>query len=64
MVGIDWKQVFPGRFRVLSVTADPAECARRFETFVGRHCNYQRAGLLAEARQVAIPSQRKELAEL
>jgi hypothetical protein len=64
MVGIDWKQVLPAWFRVLAATADPAEYARRFETFVDRHCNYQRAELLAEARQVATPSQRKELAEL
>jgi hypothetical protein len=64
MVGIDWKQVLPAWFRVLSITADPAEYARRFEAFVGRYCNCQRAELLAEARQVATPSQRKELAEL
>ncbi len=64
MVGIDWKQVLPAWFSVLAATADPAEYARRFETFVDRHCNYQRAELLAEARQVATPSQRKELAEL
>jgi len=64
MIGVDWKQVLPAWFRVLSLTADPAEYVRRFETFVGRHGNYQRAELLAEARQVATPSQRKELAEL
>ena len=64
MVGIDWKQVLPAWFCVLAATADPAEYARRFETFVDRYCNYQRAELLAEARQVATPSQRKELAEL
>jgi hypothetical protein len=64
MVGIDWKQVQPAWFRVLAATADPAEYARRCETFVGRYRNYQRAELLAEARQVATPSQRKELAEL
>jgi hypothetical protein len=63
MVGIDWKQVLPAWFRVLSVTADPAEYARCFETFVDRHCNYQRAEMLAEARQVATPFQRKELEE-
>ena len=64
MVGIDWNQVLPACFRVLAATADPAKYARRFETFVGRHCNFQRAELLAEARQIATPSQRKELAEL
>ena len=64
MVGIDWKQVLPAWFCVLAATADPAEYARRFETFVDRYCNYQRAELLAEARQVASPSQRNELAEL
>ena len=64
MVGIDWKQVLPAWFRVLSATADPAEYVQRFEAFVGRYCNYQRAELLGEARQVATPSQRKELAEL
>ena len=64
MVGIDWKQVLPAWFRVLSVTEDPAEYARRFETFVDRYCNYQRTELLAEARQVATPSQWKELAKL
>ena len=64
MVGVDWKQVLPAWFRVLAATADPAEYARRCETFVGRYRNYQRAELLAEARQVATPSQRKELAEL
>ena len=63
MVGIDCKQVLPAWFRVLAATAGPAEYARRFETFVDRHCNYQRAELLAEARQVATPAQRKELAE-
>jgi hypothetical protein len=64
MVGVDWKRVLPAYFRVLSATADPAEYARRIETFVGRYCNYQRAELLVEARQVATPSQLKELAEL
>jgi len=64
MVGVDWKQVLPAWFRVLSATADPAEFVRRFEAFVGRHCNYQRAELLAEACQVATAAQRKELAEL
>ena len=64
MVGIDWKRVLPAWFRVLSDTADPAEYVQRFEAFVGRYCNYQRAELLGEARQVATPSQRKELAEL
>ena len=63
MVGIDWKHLLPAWFSVLSVTADPAEYARRFETFVDRYCNYQRAELLAEARHVATPSQRKEHAE-
>jgi hypothetical protein len=64
LVGIDWKLVLPAWFRVLAPTADPAEYARRSETFVDRYCNYQRAELLAEATQVATPSQRKELAEL
>ncbi len=64
MVGIDWKQVLPAWFDVLAATADSAEYVRRFEAFVGRYCNYQRAELLAEARQIATPSQRKELAEL
>jgi hypothetical protein len=64
MVGVDWKRVLPAWFWVLSATADPAEYARRFETFVGRYCNYQRTELLTEARQVATPSQLKELAEL
>ena len=64
MVGIDWNQVLPAWFRVLAATTDPAEYARRFETFVDRYCNYQRAELLAEARQVATPSQWKELAKL
>jgi hypothetical protein len=63
MVGIDWKQVLPAWFCVLAATADPAEYARRFDTFVDRYCNYQRAELLAEARQVATPSQWKELAK-
>lgn len=64
VVGVDWKQVLPAWFRALSATADPAEFVRRFEAFVGRHCNYQRAELLAEACQVATAAQRKELAEL
>ncbi|MGC9224976.1 MAG: hypothetical protein ACP5E2_13710 [Terracidiphilus sp.] len=63
MVGIDWKQVLPAWFRVLAAMADPAEFARRFEAFVGRHCNYQRAELLAEARQIATPAQRQALAK-
>ena len=52
-----------GSWMVGIATADPAEYARRFETFVDRYCNYQRAELLAEARHVATPSQRKEHAE-
>jgi hypothetical protein len=64
MVGVDWKGVLPAWFRVLSATADPAEYARCFETFVGRYCNDQRAELLTEARQVATPSQLEGLAEL
>jgi hypothetical protein len=63
MVGIDWKQVLPAWFRVLAATADPAEFARRFEALVGHHCNYQRAELLAEARQIAAPAQRQALAK-
>ena len=34
MVGVDWRQVLPAWFRVLSATASPAEIARRFEAFV------------------------------
>lgn len=63
MVGVDWKRVLPAWFRVLSATADPVEYARRFEAFVGRYCNYERPELLAEARNIATPAQRKELAE-
>jgi hypothetical protein len=64
MVGIDWKRILPAWFRVLSDKADPAEYVQRFEAFVGRYCNYQCTELPGEARQVATPSQRKELAEL
>ena len=63
MVGVDWKQVLPAWFRVLSATADPAEFARRFEAFVGRHCNYQRTELLADACRIATPVQLQALAK-
>lgn len=63
MVSVDWKQVLPAWFRVLSATADPAEFARRFEAFVDRHRNYQRTELLAEAYKVATPAQRQALAK-
>ncbi|HTU41044.1 MAG TPA: hypothetical protein VMF10_05010 [Candidatus Aquilonibacter sp.] len=58
MVGVEWRRVLPAWFRVLSATASPAEIARRFEAFVGRHCDHQRAELLAEACMSGLPLKR------
>jgi len=58
-LGIDWQKVLPAWFRVLSATADPAEYAQRVDAILKRHYEYGRSEMLAVARRVATPAQRR-----
>jgi hypothetical protein len=49
MVGIEWKRVLPAWFRVLAVTAEPREYARRVEAIINRYCHAQEAEMLPRA---------------
>lgn len=61
-VGVDWQRVLPPWFRLLSVTAAPAEYAERVTTLLRHHCAYESDNMLAVARKVATAEQRKALA--
>jgi hypothetical protein len=62
-VGVDWEDVLPAWFRVLSATAGPSEYAQRITTLLKRHHQYGRMKMLAAARKIATPAQRQALQE-
>lgn len=59
-VGVDWARVLPAWFRVLSATVGPAECAQRIATTLRCHYEQGRVKMLAVARRIATPTQRRE----
>ncbi|MEW6741732.1 MAG: hypothetical protein AB1486_03150 [Planctomycetota bacterium] len=61
-VGVEWDRVLPAWFKVLSATAAPEEYAERITTLLERHHDYGRDKMLAAARKIATPQQRKALA--
>jgi hypothetical protein len=60
-VGVDWENVLPAWFRVLSATAGPSEYAQSIATLLKRHYEHGRAKMLAVARRIAQPAQRAAL---
>jgi hypothetical protein len=62
-VGVDRENVLPAWFRVLSATAGPSEYARSITTLLKRHYDHRRAKMLAVARRIATPAQRRALLE-
>jgi hypothetical protein len=62
-VGVDWENVLPAWFRVLSATVGPSEYAQRITTLLKRHHEYGRRKMLAAARKIATPAQRQALPE-
>ena len=63
-VGVDWARVLPAWFKVLSVTAGPEDFAQRVTALLSRRYSYGRDKMLAVARRIATPPQRKALAEV
>jgi hypothetical protein len=63
-VGVDWAEVLPTWFQVLSATAAPGEYAERTRALLSGHCNHNRDLMLALARQTATPHQREALAAM
>ena len=63
-VGVDWAKVLPVWFKVLSATAAPEEYAGQITALISRHYRYGRDKMLAIARRIATPDQRKALAEV
>ena len=62
-VGVDWNQVLPSWFRVLSVTAFPEEYAERITSLILHHCDQDRDKMLAAASNSATAEQRQALAK-
>jgi hypothetical protein len=62
-VGIDWDEVLPPWFKVLSATAAPEEYAERITSVLERHYNHGRDAMLVFARKIAPPDQRTALAD-
>jgi hypothetical protein len=62
-VGVDWNEVLPSWFRVLSVTATPEEYAKRITSLIRHHCNHDREKMLAAASHSATDEQREALAK-
>ena len=52
-LGIDWRQVLPPYFKVLSVAATPEEYASRVSLLIERRCPCNRDQMLAIARRTA-----------
>ena len=61
-VGVDWANVLPVWFKVLSATAEPEEYAQRITALLSCHYSYGRDKMLAIARRTATTDQRKALA--
>ena len=62
-VGVDWENVLPAWFKVLSATAGPSEYAQGITTVLKRHYKHGRIKMLAVARKIATPAQRQALPE-
>ena len=62
-VGVDWENVLPAWFKVLSATAAPSEYAQGITTVLERHYKLGRIKMLAVARKIATPAQRQALPE-
>ena len=62
-VGVDWENVLPAWFKVLSETAGPSEYAQGITTVLERHYKHGRIKMLAVARKIATPAQRQALPE-
>ena len=63
-VGVDWDRVLPAWFKVLSVTVEPEEFAKRITDVLSRHYHYGRDKMLPIARRTATPEQRKALGRI
>lgn len=61
-VGVDWEKVLPAWFKVLSATAMPEEFATRVVDLLNHHCKHERRAMLAVARKLATPGQKRALA--
>jgi len=59
--GVDWENVLPAWFSVLSSTVGPSEYAQRITTLLKRHYEHGRVKMLAVARKIATPAQRQTL---
>jgi hypothetical protein len=60
---VDWENVLPAWFRVLSATAGPSDYAQRITTVLNRHYKHGRTKMLAVAHKIATPAQRQALPE-
>lgn len=62
-VGVIWENVLPPWFKVLSATTEPEEYARRVTSLLKHHCGYEGKKMLAVAKRIATPAQRKALSK-
>lgn len=60
-VGVDWKNVLPAWFTVVSATTEPEEYAQRITGLLERHYSYGSTRMLGVARKIATPAQRAAL---
>jgi hypothetical protein len=60
-VGVDWEEVLPRWFKVLSATAAPEQYWRRIDVLLEGHYRYGSARMVAVARKAATPAQRHAL---
>lgn len=63
-VGVDWDEVLPVWFKILSATVEPAEYAKRIISLLSSHYSYGREKMLTIAHQTATEPQRQALAEV
>ncbi|MCP5519916.1 MAG: hypothetical protein H7A46_00040 [Verrucomicrobiales bacterium] len=62
-VGVDWDNVLPPWFKVLSATATPEEYAERILELLSNHYRYGHDKMLVIARRQATPAQRQAMAK-
>lgn len=62
-VGVDWEEVLPAWFRVLSATTGPDEYAQRITAVLKCHYEHGRVKMLAVARRIATPAQHQAISE-
>lgn len=63
-VSVDWDEVLPPWFKVLSTTAAPGDYAERICALLHHHYNYGSEKMLAIADNTATPQQRVALADV